>query len=272
MSFSAKAPRLTPSETPGTLLARPYRARQPLVRQKLAMPLPPLLTPTNDIPVGELSPKTMARELSVLRDHFAGLQNAFCCPITMEPMKSPVVVADGHTFERCALESWMRINTTNPMTGAPVSLKVYENICLKSAIRDWQETATARARILLGQDAQQPLQPLPAARQVLPEPVLTPPTPPPAPPTTPPTPPPTTVALVAMSDLPAIVEQQPARDAGPTHPQLPVARPPTRPASLSAVRAVRLLRKVRGLLRSWRQSWSAAPTSARVSPSPSIAS
>ena len=99
MSFSAKAPRLTPSETPGTLLARPYRARQPLVRQKLAMPLPPLLTPTNDIPVGELSPKTMARELSVLRDHFAGLQNAFCCPITMEPMCSPVIVADGHTFE-----------------------------------------------------------------------------------------------------------------------------------------------------------------------------
>ena len=230
------------------------------------MPLPPLLTPTNDIPVGELSPKTMARELSVLRDHFAGLQNAFCCPITMEPMKSPVIVADGHTFERCALESWMRINTTNPMTGAPVSLKVYENICLKSAIRDWQETATARAQILLGQDAQQPLQPLPAARQVLPEPVLT-------PPTTPPTPPPTTVALVAMSDLPAIVEQQPARDAGLTLPQLPVAPPPTRPASLSAVRAVRLLRKVRRLLRSWRQSWSAAPTSrVRVSPSPSIAS
>ena len=125
-----------------SFLARPTE-RQPLARQKLAMPLPPLLTPTNDIPVGELSPETMARELSVLRDHFAGLQNAFCCPITMEPMKSPVIVADGHTFERCALESWMRINTTNPMTGAPVSLKVYENICLKSAIRDWQEAATA---------------------------------------------------------------------------------------------------------------------------------
>lgn len=240
------------------------------------MPLPLLLTPTNDIPVGELSPKTMARELSVLRDHFAGLQNAFCCPITVEPMCSPVIVADGHTFERCALESWMRINTTNPMTGAPVSLKVYENICLKSAIRDWQETATARARILLGQDAQQPMQALPAARQFLPEPVLTPPTTTPTPPTTTPTPPMTTVAPVAMSDLPAIVEQQPARDAGLTLltlPQLPVARPPTRPASLSAVRAVRLLRKVRRLLRSWRQSWSAAPTSrVRVSPSPSIAS
>ena len=82
------------------------------------MPLPLLLTPTNDIPVGELSPKTMARELSVLRDHFVGLQNAFCCPITMEPMRIPVTVADGHSFERCALESWMRINTTNSMTPA----------------------------------------------------------------------------------------------------------------------------------------------------------
>ena len=230
-----------------------------------AMPLPPLLTPTNDIPVSELSPDTMARELSVLRAHFVRLQDAFCCPITMEPMRSPVIVADGHTFERCALESWMRISTTNPMTGAPVSLKVYENISLRSAIRDWQETATARARIL-GQGGQQPLQPLPAAGQTRPEPVLTPPLP-------------TTTA--AMSDLTSIAEQQPARD---VLQALPVARIPTRPASLSGVarskvRAARLLRKACGRLGSWWQSRPAAPiggigelSRVRVSPSPSIAS
>ena len=230
-----------------------------------AMPLPPLLTPTNDIPVSKLSPDTMARELSVLRAHFVRLQDAFCCPITMEPMRSPVIVADGHSFERCALESWMRINTTNPMTGAPVSLKVYENIFLKSAIRDWQETATARTRIL-GQGGQQPLQPLPAAGQTQPELVLTPP-------------PMTTTA--ATSDLPSIVEQRPARDVGLALPHLPGAQIPTRPASLSGVarskvRAVRLLRRARGLLGSWRQSRSAGLTAelsrVRVSPSPGIAS
>ena len=240
------------------------------------MPLPPLLTPTNDIPVSELSPDTMARELSVLRDHFLGLQNAFCCPITMELMRSPVIVADGHSFERCALESWMRINTTNPMTGAPVSLKVYENIFLKSAIRDWQETATARTRILGQGGQQQPLQPLqplqqlqplPAARQAHPEPVLTTTT--------------TTTTTPATSDLPSIVEQRPARDVGLALPHLPGARIPTRPASLSGVarskvRAVRLLRRARGLLGSWRQSRSAGLTAelsrVRVSPSPGIAS
>ena len=231
------------------------------------MPLPPLLTPTNDIPVSELSPDTMARELSVLRDHFLGLQNAFCCPITMELMRSPVTVADGHSFERCALESWMRINTTNPMTGAPVSLKVYENIFLKSAIRDWQETATARTRILGqgGQQPLQPLQPLPAARQAHPEPVLTTTT--------------TTTTTPATSDLPSIVEQRPARDVGLALPHLPGAQIPTRPASLSGVarskvRAVRLLRRARGLLGSWRQSRSTAPIAelsrVRVSPSPKI--
>jgi hypothetical protein len=74
-------------------------------------------------------------------------------------------------------------------TGAPVSHKVYENISLNSAIRDWQETATARARIL-GQGGQQPLQPLSVVRQAQPEPVLMPPLP---------------STTAATSDLPSIL-------------------------------------------------------------------
>ena len=38
------------------------------------------------------------------------------CPITMEIMSDPVIAADGHTYEREAIESWLQYNNTSPMT------------------------------------------------------------------------------------------------------------------------------------------------------------
>jgi hypothetical protein len=41
----------------------------------------------------------------------------FLCPIRMEIMKDPVVAADGHTYERGAIEDWFaRGNSSSPMT------------------------------------------------------------------------------------------------------------------------------------------------------------
>lgn len=40
------------------------------------------------------------------------------CPITLEIMEDPVFLADGHTYERSAIEDWFRRgNKTSPMTG-----------------------------------------------------------------------------------------------------------------------------------------------------------
>ena len=40
------------------------------------------------------------------------------CPITTEVMVDPVVTADGHSYERTAIESWLaRGKTTSPLTG-----------------------------------------------------------------------------------------------------------------------------------------------------------
>ena len=38
------------------------------------------------------------------------------CPITSEIMRDPVVASDGHTYERSAIENWLRTNSASPMT------------------------------------------------------------------------------------------------------------------------------------------------------------
>jgi hypothetical protein len=45
------------------------------------------------------------------------------CPITQEPIKDPVFAPDFYTYERSALEQWLRTNPTSPMTRQPMRLE-----------------------------------------------------------------------------------------------------------------------------------------------------
>ena len=45
------------------------------------------------------------------------------CPITQEPIKDPVFAPDFHTYERSALEQWLRTNPTSPMTRQPMRIE-----------------------------------------------------------------------------------------------------------------------------------------------------
>ena len=45
------------------------------------------------------------------------------CPITQEPIKDPVCAPDFYTYERSALEQWLRTNPTSPMTRQPMRLE-----------------------------------------------------------------------------------------------------------------------------------------------------
>ncbi|MEY3177808.1 MAG: hypothetical protein RJB42_49 [Bacteroidota bacterium] len=62
------------------------------------------------------------------------------CPITLTVMQDPVVAADGHSYERKAIEKWFALSHGNksPSTGAPLeSKKLFPNHALKVMITEW---------------------------------------------------------------------------------------------------------------------------------------
>ena len=65
------------------------------------------------------------------------LLDAFLCPLTLEPMQDPVVTCDGQTYERGAIEQWLRQSSTSPLTGQQLPhLGLAPNVVLRGLIRD----------------------------------------------------------------------------------------------------------------------------------------
>ncbi|CAM9453747.1 unnamed protein product [Chrysoparadoxa australica] len=65
------------------------------------------------------------------------LRDEFACPITRELMRDPVIAADGHTYDREAIEMWTRNHTTSPKTGEFMDhLMLVPNLNLKRLIKD----------------------------------------------------------------------------------------------------------------------------------------
>lgn len=66
--------------------------------------------------------------------------NEFYCPITMELMTDPVIASDGFSYEREAIESWLRQKQLSPMTNEPLKNKdLLPNRQLKKLIDDYQD-------------------------------------------------------------------------------------------------------------------------------------
>ena len=58
------------------------------------------------------------------------------CPITHEVMDDPVVAADGHTYERTAIEMWFGQSNNSPVTNNSLnSLVLYPNHAIRSVIK-----------------------------------------------------------------------------------------------------------------------------------------
>ncbi|EOD31632.1 hypothetical protein EMIHUDRAFT_231606 [Emiliania huxleyi CCMP1516] len=54
-------------------------------------------------------------------------------------MSDPVMAADGHSYERSAIERWLATKSTSPMTGvALVHSFLAPNHTLRRQIREWQ--------------------------------------------------------------------------------------------------------------------------------------
>ena len=64
----------------------------------------------------------------------------FVCPITTELMSDPVMAADGHAYERTAIERWLATKSTSPLTGGELEHSILiPNHNLRRTIREWQE-------------------------------------------------------------------------------------------------------------------------------------
>ncbi|XP_043722973.1 U-box domain-containing protein 35-like [Telopea speciosissima] len=63
----------------------------------------------------------------------------FICPLLQDVMDEPCVAADGYTYDRKAIEVWLKDNDYSPMTHLPLSSKnLLQNFTLLSAITEWK--------------------------------------------------------------------------------------------------------------------------------------
>ena len=69
----------------------------------------------------------------------------FICPITTEIMSDPVMAADGHAYERSAIERWLATKSTSPMTGEELgNTGLFPSHILRRMIREWREAHPGR--------------------------------------------------------------------------------------------------------------------------------
>uniref|UniRef100_A0A3B3XEB7 WD repeat, SAM and U-box domain-containing protein 1 n=1 Tax=Poecilia mexicana TaxID=48701 RepID=A0A3B3XEB7_9TELE len=86
----------------------------------------------------------LLRKIEALKAEQSGSEapDEFLCPITRELMKDPVIAADGYSYERESIESWIRgKNKTSPMTNLPLRTTLLTpNRSLKMAITRWKSS------------------------------------------------------------------------------------------------------------------------------------
>jgi hypothetical protein len=61
--------------------------------------------------------QTAITDAADVQNNLLEIPNEFLCPIQLEIMRDPVIVADGFTYERVAIEEWLRGHRTSPKTG-----------------------------------------------------------------------------------------------------------------------------------------------------------
>lgn len=99
---------------------------------------PHIVGPNGD---GEPPPAKTAKVSFFTSETEEDYPNGFKCPITTEIMEDPVHAADGHTYERAAIEDWLIASNknTSPKTGAVLPHKdLQANFTLKSLIDEYK--------------------------------------------------------------------------------------------------------------------------------------
>lgn len=78
--------------------------------------------------------------------------HSFYCPISKQCMHDPVVLSDGHSYERLYIEKWLTEHSTSPRTGALLeSMSVIPNIALRNAIEEYFAEEISKFRRVIQQ-------------------------------------------------------------------------------------------------------------------------
>jgi hypothetical protein len=76
------------------------------------------------------------------------------CPITKEIFRDPVICSDGFTYERYAIETYLRINKISPMTAVVLdNTKLIPNISMRNIIRSIKADVKRKAEAKSDSDA-----------------------------------------------------------------------------------------------------------------------
>eukprot|EP00898_Chlorokybus_atmophyticus_P008823 jgi/Chlat1/8942/Chrsp94S08326 len=74
------------------------------------------------------------------------ITNAFCCPISLQLMKHPVITPGGYTYDRSSIESHLKTQATDPFTRMPLSRwELRPNVAMKKAIQAHKARMAANA-------------------------------------------------------------------------------------------------------------------------------
>ncbi|XP_010443973.1 PREDICTED: U-box domain-containing protein 52-like [Camelina sativa] len=91
------------------------------------------------IPALERLRKVVEKAQNSLSRTLSGPPSHFICPLIKGVMNEPCVAADGYTYDREAIEEWLRVKDTSPVTNLPLPNKnLLANYTLYSAIMEWK--------------------------------------------------------------------------------------------------------------------------------------
>lgn len=86
--------------------------------------------------------KALETKMETIEKDIVNAMDAFLCPITREVMSDPVICADGHTYERNAIEHWLRSNSRSPQTNTNLTSRVLiPNHAMRNAIESMRHQA-----------------------------------------------------------------------------------------------------------------------------------
>ena len=83
--------------------------------------------------------KLQLQESKRYSDQMRSIPDGFICPITQDVMKDPVMLMDGHSYERKAIEDWLTRSNRSPLTNEILSDRtvLLDNYALKSSIESF---------------------------------------------------------------------------------------------------------------------------------------